>query len=93
MIELHRTTMSEAEFTEKFNPQTKDGMGELFDIEDVVNLPKRNVWTIVEGDDEMDENWYALPGFHIVNKVGYVTSETPWDDGVYEAIYFDAKDM
>ena len=41
-----------------------------------------NVWTIVDGDDG---NLWALPGLHVVNRVGYVITEKPWATGDEEA--------
>jgi hypothetical protein len=51
-------------------------------------LDYRNVWTIIESGDDEDGNWYADPGFHRVNVLGYVTSDTPWTDDIAVAIYF-----
>jgi hypothetical protein len=80
--------LSEREFEDEFLP-TKLPNGDLLEWEHVRNTPPENVWTIVETGDDEDQNWYALPGFHIVNKLGYVTSVFPWDDNIAEAIYFD----
>jgi hypothetical protein len=84
--------LSEKEFEDEFLP-THLPSGELFEYEHVKNTPPENVWTIVESGEPDDENWYALPGFHIVNKVGYVTSVFPWTDDIAEAIYFDADEL
>jgi hypothetical protein len=90
--------LTETEFWEEFVP-TKKESGDLLDFEDVKDTPPENVWTIVESgnvdeDGGDDENWYALPGFHRVNVIGYVTSVFPWTDlNIAEAIYFDADDF
>ena len=39
--------------------------------------PLRQVWTVVEGEDG---NWWALTGFHIVNRLFYLVSEQEWTD-------------
>lgn len=49
--------------------------GDLFTHEDVKDLPLRRVWTIVEGDG--GSQW-ALPGFHVVNRLGYISTEREW---------------
>jgi hypothetical protein len=42
----------------------------------------------VDSGDDSDGNWYALPGFHVVNKLGYVMTRKPWSDSTPDAIYF-----
>lgn len=43
------------------------------------------VFTIVEGDT--GNAWYACPGFHIVNRIGYFVVEVPWTDENEQKIY------
>lgn len=81
--------LTEEDFEVRFHPITKNGDGELFEWADVQNLLDPWVWTVVETGDPINDSWYALPGFHIVNKVGYLRSETPWTDGDMEAVWFE----
>jgi len=62
--------------------------GDLFQLEHVRDQPPQHVWTIVDSGDDSDGNWYALPGFHIVNKLGYVMTRKAWSDATPDAIYF-----
>ena len=62
--------------------------GDFFWYEDVITQPLNNVWTVVETGDEDDGSWYAAPGYHVVNKIGYVLTEKPWDNDTPDAIYF-----
>lgn len=62
--------------------------GGLFDFDAVRDMPADRVWTIVESGDDMDGNWYAIPGLHYVNRLGYVITEQPWVDYTLDAIYF-----
>lgn len=32
--------------------------------------------------DCLEHEWYALPGFHIVNVLHYVITDNPWKDGI-----------
>ncbi len=64
----------------------------LFDFDEARGHPVEHVWTIVESGDDMDGNWYAIPGLHYVNRLGYVVTEQPWVDCTLDAIYF-ADDM
>jgi len=43
---------------------------------------------VVDSGDESDGNWYAQPGFYVVNKLGYVMTRKPWVDPSLDAIYF-----
>jgi len=58
---------------------------DLFIYDEVKLQPLHHVWTILEGDDG---SLWACAGFHIVNKLGYITTERPWSTGV-EAFRFD----
>jgi len=51
-------------------------------------IPKHRVWTIVETGDPEDESWYAIPGYHIVNKIDYAVTEKPWEHEHIEAVWF-----
>lgn len=78
--------ISEDEFWEHWGLiQKRDG--ELFDYEDVKNVPVHYVWTIIESGSDTNDNWYASPGLHVVNKLGYVLTEKPWHDDRCDAIY------
>jgi hypothetical protein len=44
-------------------------------LEAVRKADPNTVWSVIEGSDS--ENLYLVPGFHVVNLVGYVISEKP----------------
>ncbi|MDQ4502543.1 hypothetical protein [Sinomonas sp. ASV322] len=54
-------------------------------IDQTRGYPMNRVWSIVEPGDN---NLYAIPGYHLVNLVGYVVTETPWHDEELEAEWF-----
>lgn len=62
--------------------------GELFELHELRRRPINHVWTIVESGDPKDENWYAMPGYHFVNRLGYVLTRKPWKDKTIDAVYF-----
>lgn len=62
--------------------------GDFFEFEDVRDQPPDHVWTVVETGDDRDGSWYAQPGFHVVNKIGYVMTKEPWVDSTLDAVYF-----
>ena len=65
---------------------------ELFQYEDVKDQPLNQVWTIIESGADEDRTWYASPGFHIVNKLGYVMTKKAWENDAHDAIFLDAGD-
>lgn len=62
--------------------------GDLYHFDEVKDQPENHVWTILESEDDADGNWYAAPGFHYVNKLGYILTQKPWADDTLDAIYF-----
>ena len=79
--------ISECDFETVWGVYVKSS-GDLFQFDDVRNQPLEHVWTIVDSGDDSDGNWYAQPGFHVVNKLGYVMTRKPWSDSTPDAIYF-----
>lgn len=67
--------ISELEFDEVWCPVLRPS-GDLLQFADVRDEPVQHVWTIVESGDDADGSWYAAPGFHIVNNIGYVMTKS-----------------
>lgn len=86
-MSLDQKFISERDFDEVWGVYLKPS-GDLFEFKDVRDQEPHHVWTIVETGDDRDGNWYALPGFHIVNKLGYVMTQVPWSNSTPDAIYF-----
>ena len=79
--------ISEDEFWDDWGVIQK-ASGIMFEFEDVKDQPLNHVWTIIEPGSDEDGHWYASPGFHIVNRMGYVMTTKPWTDELRDAIYF-----
>lgn len=66
------------------------------DLETVMAEDPKKVWSVIEGEGD---SLYLRPGFHVVNKIGYVIAEnarTPrqeasgwWD----EVLWFDGAEL
>ena len=82
--------ISEDDFWTIWQPQLKPA-DELLDYSDIKDLPLTQVWTIVDTGGE-NNNWYACPGFHIVNKLGYVTTIKHWGNNTPDAVYYESDD-
>ena len=81
---------SEDAFMDTFIPIGVDGGEELMHTFDQTRgVNPRHVWTVVTGDDS--DNLYAVPGYHVVNRKGYLITEKPWVTGDEEAVYFEAE--
>ena len=50
----------------------------------------KHVFTIIDGEE--DNNMYAAAGYHLVNRLGYVITNEPWEDVHEEYIWFEAPD-
>lgn len=79
--------ISERDFEDVWGVYVKSS-GDLFQFDDVRDQPPEHVWTVVDSGDDSDGNWYAQPGFHVVNKLGYVMTRKPWSNSTPGAIYF-----
>lgn len=83
--------ITEMEFDQGYVPLENEGGWLLREYDEVKDHDVSHVWTIVE-DDGSTENLYALPGFHVVNCVGYVVTERPWVSGDEVAVYIDVEE-
>lgn len=79
--------ISEADFHENWGVQVA-ATGDLLCFDDIQYFPEGKVWTIVASGDDDDGNWYAIPGIHHVNSLGYVTTLRRWHDPMHQAIYY-----
>jgi hypothetical protein len=82
-------TLSCDEFEDKYG-QKSDNV----EYEDVKDLDCHVVWT--EIDDPEGTATYLIPGFHFVNRLGYIVSNKPWTDEEYneglEVLWFEFDD-
>ncbi len=62
--------------------------GDLFTFQDVKDQAINFVWTVMESGGEDKDHWIAAPGFHVVNVLGYVLTQRPWNDKTPDAFYF-----
>lgn len=52
--------------------------GDHFQHHETLDYPLQRVWTVVEGDT--GKRWWALTGYHVVNRLFYLVSEQEWTD-------------
>lgn len=81
-------------YYEHLIPSPEDSENKMWDTtlyEEVCKQQDKgfHIFTIIEGDDP---HWYASPGFHIVNRVGYLVSSKPIPDSLIEAIWSEGDE-
>lgn len=79
--------ISENDFVELWGAKAAED-GNLFTYEQIKHQDCRKVWSIVDDGGET-ENWYAQPGCHVVNVLGYVLTDRPWE-GNEQALWIEA---
>lgn len=83
------TTIGEAEFDYEYCPLPAPSGESVWEHKETLAYPPEQVWTLIDGEDG---NGYAIAGYHLVNKFGYVVTEKPWQNGDEEALWFEAND-
>lgn len=85
--------ISETEFSVDWLARAKPS-GDLFNLHEIASFPVELVWTVLEaesqngGNLEAANSWYASPGIHRVNALGYVVTEKPWRSDTPDAIWY-----
>jgi hypothetical protein len=76
-------------FEEEFSPRKSPVEdGDYYEFDQVKDLPENTVWTIID-DGGATDCLYASPGFHVVNKIGYIVTQKPWDADTLDALWCD----
>jgi len=68
--------ISESDFVAIWGARA-EGPESLMSYDQVKGRDPHHVWSVVEGEDD---GWYALPGFHVVNVMGFVVTDRAWTD-------------
>ena len=85
--------ISEREFDEVWSARGKPS-GDLYLFDEISSYPVEHIWTVLESEDaewnelDGDGNWYASPGIHFVNALGYVMTSKPWRTNTPDAIWY-----
>jgi hypothetical protein len=75
-------TRQNATFEKKFKPQFENDDREPKDLSElpqgITDTDERHLWTLI---DPMVPSGmqYWVPGYHYVNRVGYIRTENPWN--------------
>lgn len=68
------------------------------DLQTVRSTDERRVWTVIDvdlsdaqphpyGDEDGDNCWVIVTGYHYVNRLGYLITEVPWESDDIEVVY------
>lgn len=83
---MKENKMSFDKWWDKYKPINKDKDNDeeqIFetygeDLERILKTPNIYLWTLIDGD--YDTQW-ILPGYHVVNRIGFYVTEKPWKTG------------
>jgi len=68
-------SLTEDEFDERYNPQPDPADGNsIWPYAHVEDKATEFVWSVVEVDDDL----FVIPGWHVVNVIGYNVTQVPW---------------
>lgn len=89
--------ISESDFMDTYNPiQTgREGEFMLDDYHEAVQFAEarghssNHVWSIIESGDGDDDSLYVSAGYHLVNRLGYIVTEKPWETGIEDGIWME----
>lgn len=92
---IYQGMMTYDQFFETFRPVPLSPTGVdsdtyIREYDEVKGSPDKRVWTIVEGEDD---GWYAMAGWHYVNRIGYLLCEVDWVTGIEDAVWFEADEF
>lgn len=68
------------------------------DLQTVRRTDESRVWTVIDvdlsdgqphpyGDEDGDNCWIIVTGYHYVNRLGYLITEVPWESDDIEVVY------
>lgn len=86
------TTVNERDFWDTYKPvMLDDAHGYVWQYNELPSKPAwsdplHHIWTIVESGGPT-ETLYAVPGYHVVNVVGYTVTDKKWTDEDIEAVW------
>lgn len=76
--------LTEDQFFEIYKPISKKDGTLVLEKYETLDVDLHNVWTLVDGDNGGS---FAIPGYHLVNRFGYVITEERWDTDEIEAVW------
>lgn len=95
MMDAHSNELiGESAFEATYKPLELAGEGDQMvqtyrvaqDAAHLRSLTEQHIWAIIE--DSETGNLYASPGYHLVNVVGFIVTEHPWESSNLEAVWF-----
>jgi hypothetical protein len=67
-------SLSEADFDREFSPKAQPDGNSIWEHKNTLRYPADHVWSVVEVDDDL----YVIPGYHVVNVIGYNVTTKSW---------------
>lgn len=73
-------------FFSKYEPREQPDGNMIHEHHAARQNPINHVWSIVESS--VTEDLYAVPGYRVINVIGYAVTEKPWEHEHIEAEWF-----
>jgi len=85
-------TSPEVEFEAEYETIDAPDGDTMWMYDDVVDqgIPVNRVWSVVEGENN---SAVVCTGFHVVNMLGYIITDKPWDNEAENYIWWEANDF
>jgi hypothetical protein len=70
-------SLTEAEYDESYHPfgNPEDSENDIWNHKATLDYPRNCVWSVIEVDDDL----FAIPGYHVVNVIGYNVTKIGWE--------------
>jgi hypothetical protein len=82
-------SLTENEYDERFAPvNVPEDDNSIWEYDQIKGKPTEHVWSVTD----VDGNLYAIPGWHVVNVIGYNLTQHPWPHTDIEVRFWSPHD-
>ena len=81
-------SLTEEQFDERYAPIAAADGNSIWEHKDTLHYPRGNVWSVVEAEDDL----FVIPGYHVVNVIGYNVTALPWEHDNIEVTLWNPHD-
>jgi hypothetical protein len=79
-------SLSEEQYYTEYSPIAAPDGSDTWEFEQIKDKPTEFVWSVVETGDADHDALYAIPGWHVVNVLGYNLTTKAWPHENIEAL-------
>ena len=82
-------SLTEEQYDERFAPIPNAEGSDIWEHAETLTHPIDHVWSVVEVDDG---DLCAIPGYHVVNVIGYNVTTQPWPHEQIDVTFWNPHD-